>query len=189
MEKINIIILALASVLLQNTILAQDKPVVRKGLIRAQLTISPATMLDNSDSPFYFHGTLEGYLNKKTSLVGESYFHLGNISGEAGQFDFNHSTFFGGSYHIPQEKSSIYIGVQPGVSFARIRTREGEEQGSIGISPLFSTVVGYNFFVHRFFHFFVQSRLVMGQHLYNEAVSLNEIRVSAGLGINLNTFK
>ena len=188
MEKI-IFTLVLASVLIQGTVSAQDKPIVRKGLIRAQLTISPATMLDHSESPFYFHGTLEGYLNKKTSLVGESYFYLGNISGESTVFDFNHSTFFGGSYHIAQDNGSLYIGLQPGVSFARIKTRPNQERGNLGVSPLFSTVVGYNFFVHRFFHFFVQSRLVLGQHLHNKAVSMNELRVSAGLGINLNTFK
>lgn len=189
MEKVKIAILTAACVILIGTTFAQDKPIVRKGLIRAQLTISPATMLDYSESPFYFHGTLEGYLNKKTSLVGESYFHLGNISGETTLFDFNHSTFFGGSYHIAQDNSSLYIGLQPGVSIARIRTQEGQERGTLGVSPLFSTVVGFNFFVHRFFHFFVQSRLVLGQHLHNEAVSLNELRISAGLGINLNTFK
>ncbi|PHR43949.1 MAG: hypothetical protein COA32_15555 [Fluviicola sp.] len=188
MEKIITTIL-FASVILLNTTQAQDKPIVRKGLIRAQLTISSATMLDYSESPFYFHGSLEGYLNKKTSLVGESYFYLGNISGESTVFDFNHSTFFGGSYHIAQDNGSLYIGLQPGVSFARIKTQSGQERGDLGISPLFSTVVGYNFFVHRFFHFFVQSRLVLGQHLHNEAISLNELRVSAGLGINLNTFK
>jgi hypothetical protein len=188
MEKI-IITLLLTSVLIQNTVSAQDKPIVRKGLIRAQLTISPATMLDYSESPFYFHGTLEGYLNKKTSLVGESYFYLGNISGESTVFDFNHSIFFGGSYHIAQDNGSLYIGLQPGVSFARIITQSGQERGKLGVNPLFSTVVRYSFFVHRVFHFFVQSRLVLGQHLHNEAVSLNELRVSAGLGINLNTFK
>lgn len=189
MEKIGVTILLVTCFILQGTASAQDKPIVRKGLIRAQLTISPATMLDYSESPFYFHGTLEGYLNEKTSLVGESYFHLGNISGESTLFDFNHSTFFGGSYHLAQDNSSFYIGIQPGVSFARIRTQEGQELGKLGINPLFSSVVGYSFFVNRFFHFFVQSRLVLGQHLHNEAVSLNELRVSAGLGINLNTFK
>lgn len=188
MEKISIPILIVFCFLFQSTF-AQEKPIVRKGLIRAQLTISPSTMLDYSESPFFFHGTLEGYLNKKTSLVGESYFYLGNISGESTIFDFNHSTFFGGSYHISQKNSSFYIGIQPGVSFARIKTQEGESRGNLGISPLFSSVVGYNFFVNRFFHFFVQSRLVLGQHLYNKPVSLNELRVSAGLGINLNTFK
>lgn len=188
MEKIITTILVI-SVLLIGTAKAQDKPIVRKGLIRAQLTISPATLLDYSEAPFYFHGSLEGYLNKKTSLVGESYFYLGNISGESTVFDFNHSVFFGGSYHISQDNGSLYIGLQPGVSFTRIKTLEGQERGNLGVNPLFSSVVGYNFFVHRFFHFFVQSRLVLGQHLYNESRSLNELRVSAGLGINLNAFK
>jgi len=188
MEKISITILVIICSVLQ-VAFAQDKPFVRKGLIRVQLTISPATMLDYSESPFYFHGALEGYLNKKTSLVGESYFHLGNVSGETTLFDFNHSTFFGGSYHIAQENSSFYIGLQPGISFARIKTKAGESRRDFGINPLFSSVVGYSFFVNRFFHFFVQSRLVLGQHLHNKAVSLNELRFSAGLGINLNTFK
>lgn len=188
MGKINTTILIAFCFIFQGTF-AQDKPIVRKGLILSKLTISPSTMLDYSESPFFFHGSIEGYLNKKTSLVGESYFYLGNISGESTIFDFNHSVFFGGSYHISQDNSSLYIGIQPGVSFARIKTQEGEIRGNLGVNPLFSSVVGYNFFVSRFFHFFVQSRIVLGQHLYNKPVSLNELRVSAGLGLNLNAFK
>lgn len=189
MEKIAIKLLILLSLFIDNSLFSQDTPIVRKGLIRAQLTISPATMLDYSESPFYFHGSLEGFLNKNTSLVGESYFSLGNISAEESIFQYNHSTFFGGSYHFSKDNSSFYIGLQPGISFARIRTQEEQSKADLGISPLFSSVVGYTFFVHKFFHFFVQSRLVLGQHLNNKAASLNELRFSAGLGINLNALK
>lgn len=188
MEKIGIKLLVVLCFFAESRLFSQEAPIIRKGLIRAQLTLSPATMLDYSEAPFYFHGSFEGFLNKNTSLVGESYFSLGNNSGES-IFDYNHSAFFGGSYHFSKENSSFYIGIQPGISFARTRAQEGKNKADLGISPLFSSVIGYTFFVHKFFHFFVQSRLVLGQHLHNEAVSLNELRFSAGLGINLNTQK
>lgn len=189
MEKISITILVVMCSLISNELIAQEKPIVRKGLIRSQLTISPANMLDYSVSPFYFHGSLEGFLTKNTSIAGEGYFSLGEISGEKTLFDFNHSTFFGGAYHFSKDNSSFHIGIQPGVSFSRIRTTQGHKKGDMGISPLFSSVVGYHFFVHKFFHFFVQSRVILGQHLYNKPVSLNEFRFSAGLGFNLNALK
>ena len=57
------------------------------------------------------------------------------------------------------------------------------------MNPLASLVIGYNYYVHRYFHFFVQTRFIAGQHLYNEHKDLSEFRFSAGLGFNINTIK
>ncbi len=58
-----------------------------------------------------------------------------------------------------------------------------------GINPLISASLGYNYYLHKNFHFFVQTKIVIGQHFYDQIENLNEFRLSAGLGFNLNTKK
>lgn len=43
--------------------------------------------------------------------------------------------------------------------------------------------------MEQFFHFFVQARLVAGQHNTDMHRSLTEFRICAGLGFNINTMK
>jgi hypothetical protein len=57
---------------------------------------------------------------------------------------------------------------------------------SPSINPVFSNVIGYNYYINNVFHFFVQTRLVLGKHLGYEVKKLNELRFSAGLGFNIN---
>ena len=169
---------------------AQDAQIIRKGLLRAQGTISTSRMLSVSESNFYLHGNLEGYVSEKISFAGEVYYSLGNISGKNSSFDYNHSLFFGSSYHITKKNSDLYFGIQPGVSFTKLKEDAIlMDVRHAGVNPLFSSLIGYNFYVNKFFHFFLQSRLVLGQHNFDVHKDLSEIRFSAGLGFNINAIK
>jgi hypothetical protein len=169
---------------------AQAVDYLRPGLIRAHLTLTPARSLGTDDSHFYLHGALEGYLNSQLSLAGESYYYMGQLSSARIIFDQNHSIFFGANYHWVHNRSDLFVGFQPGFSITRLNAiNNGLKQSETGFNPLVSIIAGHNFFIHSFFHFFVHSRLVVGEHHYNRNINLAELRISAGLGINLNSSK
>ena len=184
MEKVATALIVTVSFLLPWNAFSQD--VIQPGLARAQLTISPSYMFADRQSHFYLHGNLEVYASKNISLVGEGYYYMNALSGETSPFDFNHSGFFGVSWHRIKNNSDFYIGIQPGLSFTRLTEQESNTTKThTGVNPLFSSIVGYNFFVTRFFHFFVQTRIVAGEHNSDMHRRLTEMRFSAGLGVNV----
>ena len=156
-------------------------------MIKTTLTISPATQLKSSKSYFHLHGILEGYLSESISLSGEGYYYEGGISG-ANEFRFNHAGF---SKHFVKNNLDFYIGIQPGISFTKIRLNSPENAGKekMGTNPSFSSVVGVNYFVGKYVHFFIQSRLVLSHHNTDVYRSINELKFSGGLGFNINTLK
>lgn len=169
---------------------AQDSPIIRKGLLRVQGTISTSKMFSANRSNFYLHGNLEGYVSSKVSFAGEVYYGLGDISVSTSIFDYNHSLFFGASYHFTKKNNDLYLGLQPGVSFTKLNASQTPFNAAhAGIDPLFSSLIGYNFYVNNYFHFFLQSRLVLGQHNFDIHQDISEIRFSAGLGFNINSIK
>lgn len=173
-------------------IFSQEEPIIQKGLIRTQGTISTSKMLGFNESRFYLHGNIEGYVSKKVSVVGESYFDLGSLSEGRNSFKYNHKVFFGANYHFTHNNSDVYVGIQPGIAITRlniITTLPNNTKTSTGVNPIFSSVLGYNYFVNKYFHFFVQSRLILGQHNYDAHVNLAEFTFSAGLGFNINANK
>lgn len=148
-------------------------------------------MPQHSVSNVYIHGDLEYYTSNKISIRGESYFFMNGLKGDR-IFAYNHSTFTGINYHFPtRNKIDPYIGFQPGLAMSQ-KAIDTEELGSESYrntiySPLFSGLVGVNFYADKFFHVFANVRYVNGNLLstYSSPVSLNEIRVSFGLGFNL----
>lgn len=147
-------------------------------------------MFADKNSYFYLHGNLEGFLEDNVSLSGEGYLSLGNTSSVKSKFDYNHSLFCGINWHFTRKNNDLYIGIQPGLSFTKLSSVENNlATTSNGVNPLFSTVVGYNFYLNKFFHFFLQSRLVIGKHGYDMSKNLSELRFSAGLGFHINAIK
>lgn len=164
---------------------AQENSFVKTGTIKTFLTISPAFMLTEDLSSFYFHGNLEGYLNERISIAGDGFYHLGELNQRNPVFDFNHSVFFGAVYHFIIRNSDFHMGIQPGMSITRVSQGPHDHfKNDLGFNPLLSSVLGYNLYVHKIFHFFIQTRLIFGEHNFNVHHSLADIRLSAGLGFN-----
>lgn len=171
---------------------AQQKDFVRAGLIRDQLTFAPSYMFAEEQGYFYLHGSLEGYLSKWLSVAGEGYMSLGSFGDDEAELKHNHSLFFGTNMHYVHGGNDLYFGIQPGVSFTKLNTvtiDEGSLSDKTSVAPVLSAVAGYNYYVHKFFHFFLQTRIMTGQHLQGESVDLTEFRLSAGLGYNFNLKK
>ena len=111
------------------------------------------------------------------------YFFLKN---EQNGLDVNHQLFAGMAYHFSKKSNFVpYIGVQPGLAATRYNGTTKTEA-----TPLVSAVVGFNYFAAKWFHLFVDGRFVSGKHLSEfPPYSINELRLSFGLGFNLATKK
>ena len=181
MGKEIIVILAFAFVFKMNA----QEIVERDGLLKAYLTISPGFMLNTSDQPFYFHGNLEVYTSENISIAGDGYFFLGDLT-EQGAFRFHNSLFAGFNWHPLKDGSSdFFIGIQPGLTFTTLSTEPNDSQ--TGINPVVSINIGYNYFVNEYFNFFLLGKTIFGQHSTYAFRSLNEFRLSAGLGFSIPT--
>lgn len=169
----------------------QNESVIRSGLIKTTLTLSPSKSLATSNKYFYLHGLLEGYLTDKLSFSGEGYLYRGMISDGISDFRYNHSLFFGFSKHIVKKNLDFHFGIQPGLSFTKVRPLYDNvwDNSKMTLNPLFSGIVGVNYFVGKYLHFFLQTRLVLGEHQSYYALNISDLRLSAGLGFNINTMK
>ncbi len=187
-KKIISISLLMVAVYIQQTF-AQQNNFVRSGLIRSQLTISPGYFFADKNTYFYFHGNLEAFIEDRLSLSGDSYVFLGNQTSDTGLIKMNQSSFFGLAKHFSNGRSDLYFGFQPGFSVTQLNIYNLPVESSYAFNPMVSFSTGYNYVFFKYFHFFSQLRYCYGQHLYERPVNLGEVRISAGLGFNINAVK
>ncbi len=175
---------------------------IRKGLLRAQATISPGVLSEENASTISLHGNLEYYVANNVSFRGDSYYFLhSRFENGINPLHFNHSVFSGASYHF-KTKSHFdpYLAIEPGISFTELIMNpcpDGAEclvgpiYGDRAINPLISSAFGFNFYFERWFHLFGETRYIYGKHLSNAPypLSLSELRFSFGLGFNLNLIR
>jgi hypothetical protein len=183
------VMLLIAIVLYATSTYAQQPNYVRAGLVRSQLTLSPGYFFADNNTYFYFHGNLEGFIEDRLSLSGDSYMFLGNQTSDSGLLKMNQSSFFGMAKHISNGRSDFYVSFQPGFSITQLNKSEQHASNALAFNPMVSTAIGYNYVFYKYFHFFTQLRYCYGNHLYTRPVGLSEIRFSAGLGFNINTVK
>lgn len=157
-----------------------DSLFVKKGTIKAMATLSPSKIFSKNLSPFYLHVNLEYYLENKISVSSDAYYFLGDMSKGKTIFNFHHSVFFGANYHFINGNNDVYLGLHPGISITELKYYSQY----VSINPLISITAGYNFYLNKFFHFFIQIRSVYGENTYIP-MRLVDIRISAGLGFNL----
>ncbi len=186
-KKINHII-CLLLICLSSVAYAQNN-YVRAGFIRSQLTISPGYLFSDRNTYFYFHGNLEGFVEDRISISGDTYLFLGDQTSDTGVLKMNQSCFFGVAKHFSNGRSDYYVSFQPGASLTQLNNKNENVKYAIGFNPMFSIATGYNYVFYKYFHFFTQVRYCYGQHLYDKPVELGEIRFSAGLGFNINTIR
>lgn len=171
--------------------------IIRKGLLRAQGTITPAVMLNDGALNIYLHGDADFFVHRRVSIRGDGYYFL-DTQGD-GDLKMNHGLFFGANYHFPAgSRFDPYIGLQPGASYVKASKVMpwGEDGADIDVTstgnivPNISVAAGFNFYVWKYLHFQVMTRYVHGRHAVPwGSRSLDEFRFSLGLGWNVNTIK
>ena len=157
--------------------------VVKEGLLRFQGTVGIGKSTDRTENNIFLHGNLEYFIHSFLTTRGDTYFFLKN---EENGLEVNHQLFAGMAYHFSKKSNFVpYIGVQPGLVATRYNGTTKTKA-----TPLVSAVVGFNYFAAEWFHLFVDGRFVSGKHLSEfPPYSINELRLSFGLGFNLATKK
>lgn len=161
----------------------------RRGMLSAQLTLSPSYMLEEKVGYFYLHGNIEGFVSENISISGDGFISMGSLTSDEQKLDYNNNLLFGGYYHFTNGHNDLYAGFQPGLAFTQIHTNELMLVSRPSVTPIISPVVGYRYFINDYFHFFAQARYIYGTHYYDEKLSLAELRLSAGLGFNFSLLK
>jgi hypothetical protein len=105
--------------------------------------------------------------------------------------------YFGALYHFSNRAIvDPYLGIQPGIHLTKFKYFDDSGAGpfrtEFRVLPVASLVGGLNFYVSRFFNFYISSRAVFGTFSGGGAplsIPMNELRVNFGLGFNLGLKK
>ncbi len=166
--------------------------VIKRGLLRGQGIIGFGKLLNEKETTIFLHGNLEYYISETITARSDIFYFL--KSNSQNTLKMNHQLFTGASYHIKTKTNfDPYIGFQPGIAITQsfipiiINNETKIVSSDVAVSPLISGVIGFNYYASKWFHLFIDGRYVNGKHLSNyAAVSLNELRLTFGLGFNLN---
>lgn len=168
----------------------ENKQYIHKNLSRTTLTFSTGYFPKNKVSSVYLTGNVEYYTNNKISVRGDGYYFVNNLSESILSNEFipnqNDGLFFGALYHFKSNSHfDPYLGLQPAIAISQ--SKNNMQISSITVNPLFSSVLGFNYYAKKYAHLFINARYVSGKHLSEASspMSLNEIRFEFGLGFNL----
>lgn len=184
-----IIVTILFVFFLQNLVSAQqeDKIISLNKLLIVQATISPGYMFNKQIWNSYFHSTLEWCFDSRISIRSDgSYFFT--TQGDYKPLKANHSLLLGAFYHFPKKKSDFYFGLQPGAACVQQNSYTYNDSTisnpHLKITPIMTATIGANYFFWKYMNMFVALKIVHGTHIsdYGNSISLDELRISAGLG-------
>jgi hypothetical protein len=171
--------------------MAQREDYIRPGLLKASATISPGWMLNKPELNYNVSGFLEGYLEKKLSLRGETHYFVDGKN-DVPFYKFNSRTFFGVLYHVNKNNLDGHVGFMPGVSFIQVNgDLNSSGKNPVHVVPSFSANIGLTFYVWKFCHFFANATYVHStiNGLKDVDGRSDEFMISAGLGFNVNMLK
>jgi hypothetical protein len=176
---------------------------IHKHLVRADASIVAGYLFKENINNVHVDGNAEYYVDNKVSIRGSATYMLGSsglTKDSIGLKDF-HTIMLGGAYHFHTNGHfDPYFIFQPGLAYTSSykakyignpddRTKVATYGGAL--TPLATAGLGFNYYFQRFAHLFLETRYVYGRHL-SEApspVSLQELRVTFGLGFNLFIIK
>lgn len=163
-------------------------------LFRGSIAVGGLTKL-NAGTVF-FEGNTEFFIDRRVSLRGDVYF-FGGHTGDYKPFKMHHSLLTGAMFHkFTKGDFDPYAGIEVGINYAQAVDPYLGGTGSLLVpvetvskvlSPIFSPVVGFNYYGGKFFHLSIHARYILGKFMDNYNVtSLGEWRISFGLGFNLS---
>jgi hypothetical protein len=191
-----IVLNLLLIVTLSQIVVAQKKDTVTSlnKLLMLQATISPGYWFNQQKWNSYFHATLEWCFDKRVSIRadGSYYFTTQNVAVPI--FKMNHSLLLGAFYHYPKNKFDFYFGIQPGCAMVLQRTYKTNILGTnndttivnppLKFAPIMTAACGINYFFWKYMSIFAAVKILHGNYIppYGKTISLDELRISAGIG-------
>jgi hypothetical protein len=172
----------------------EDEAFSKTYLICARASIGTGSMFHYPVTNVYLSGNVEYFSDELVSFRANVDYLEGSLAGNH-FFKNNISSFAGvGMHFTTEEKFDPYIAIQPGAAFITSYYSlpdGGKYTGNPSITPLLSASAGFNYFASRYFHLFLNGQFVYGQHIpqSSERNRLEEIRITFGLGFNIQTRK
>ncbi|CAG5087099.1 hypothetical protein [Parvicella tangerina] len=165
----------------------------RRHLLGGSATISPGFQQSNPDMNIYVHGFAYFYPEPKVSLNGEVYWYTGAQEQETLLAE-NSTLVFGPNYHFLKDGPlDPHIGIMPAISLVSAidRTTSQPSVGAYSLVPLVALNAGVRYHFMKWFNVFANARYMMGTltENYPKALSMNEWRISFGLGFNVYSSK
>ncbi len=165
----------------------------RRHLVGGTVTIAPGFQQGNPDMNIYVHGLAYFYPEPRVSLNGEVYWFTGAQEQETLLAE-NSTLLFGPNFHFAKDGPfDPHIGLMPAISLVSAIDRSGSrpEFGGYSVVPLLALNLGARYHFMKWFNVFGNVRYMMGTltENYPQALSMNELRISFGLGFNFYSAK
>lgn len=190
--KISTTIAILLMIAINSNLHSQKHDIPRVGFMVSTATIQYGIPTYELTTPtWYLTIRGEGFIEKNISLAAnidismpkkERYDDISN----------NYSCTFGVNYHLIKEHFDGFVGFQPGVAFTKTKIVDYnlQDKNKYITSPLMSTTIGARYYLGWVAHVFTSATYVYGVQLSNQTnLPLSEVRIAAGVGLNLNTMK
>lgn len=181
----------------------ESEQYIRKHLLRADGSIVAGFMPKDNLSNVHVTGNLEYYVDNVVSVRGEATYLLGSTGLTADSMGLKDeiSVGLGTAFHFHTNGHfDPYFILEPNIGYTSSyhqnvtrplidATPKTYYVGSV--TPMATAGLGFNYYFQRFAHLFVEGRYVYAQHLSEapKPISLQEIRVTFGLGFNLFIIK
>ncbi len=173
-----------------------EKTTIINKTLMLQATIAPAYLFHHKGIwNSYFHCTLEWCFDNHVSIRADgSYFFT--TQGDYKPFKMDHSLLLGAFYHFPiSTKGDFYMGLQPGAAIVQQNAYTFNDSTisnpKVKVAPVITAAIGLNYFFWKYMNLFVALKYLHGNHVsqYGNAIPLDEIRISAGLGWQIHFHK
>ena len=179
----------------QDDILVKDDKDFRTdGILRATATFALGKPFSYNILMPYIKGELEYQFEERWSVRGEVYYQAGEMGSSARMFTHYHSAFTGVSYHFMKNNHfDPYAGLQVGAVWSELTPNVAStvildyELQRSSVDAVISPIIGFNYYANNYFHVFANVRYLYGNRAAAYArQNLSELRISFGLGFNIN---
>ncbi len=159
-------------------------PFVQRGLMSMSTGLTAGVMTFNPVQEVYFNGSFSYCFEQQIAVRTDLYIFLPDYNFE-GQLQKNSCILLGPEFHFPFGKFALSLLFEPGVAFPYLK--EGVSNKKSQAEPVLTLGLGMSYYLFHNFHVSVSASYLHGNYFLEsiDPFRLDELRVSAGFGVNI----
>jgi hypothetical protein len=159
-------------------------PFLRKGLMSISTGLTGGIMTFNELQEVYFTGTFSYCVEQQIGIRTDLCVFLPDYNFE-GQLQKNSSILLGPEFHFPFSRFDLSFLFEAGVAFPYLK--DGVANQKVQAEPVYVLTLGTSYYLFHNFHVFASAGYLHGNYFLEnvDPFRLDEIRISAGLGVNI----